>query len=521
MHKEIFLIAMLSISLVGMTFVENSFADAGTQFHSTFGKHGISQPGFFLNPQSMAFDSENNLYITDLGNSRVQKFDSNGNFLFEWGSKGSIPGQFGYPTGIAISNESVFVVDNKNNNIQKFDLDGNFITYWGQYGKDSGSFNSPLGIITSQDNFVYVVDSGNARIQKFTLDGEFVDGFGRSSQRGGGFTTPVDIAINSDKLYVTDSGQGTINIYTLDGQFLGRINDSVGGFTIDPKGIVFDAYDNFYISDSKNNRVIQYNEFGVVQTVFGHLGINDAEFQYPQDVAISNDGYLFVTDTSGHRIQKFSTSLSDEYSLQNSNETQISEYEDNLDLNVANTLDSEKKSETIIPNDFKKPTIMVPDNIIIEASGPLTLVNIGDAMATDENGILSLAHNAPSSFPLGVNTIIWTAIDGAGNMAIGSQIVTIQDTTPPSISTLNDISREAKSPTENLVDVDIPLVTDDVGVLSITNDAPEVFPLGETIVTWTATDVMGNISTITQSVFLIDSMSPRIAYLDDLTIEAS
>ena len=106
-------------------------------------------------------------------------------------------------------------------------------------------------------------------------------------------------------------------------------------------------------------------------------------------------------------------------------------------------------------------------------------------------------------------------------MAIGSQIVTIQDTTPPSISPLNDISREAKSPTENLVDIDIPLVTDDVGVLSITNDAPEVFPLGETIVRWTATDVMGNISTITQSVFLIDSMSPRIAYLDDLTIEAS
>ena len=82
MNKEIFLIVMLSISLVGMTFVENSFADAGTQFHSTFGKHGISQPGFFLNPQSMAFDSENNLYITDLGNSRVQKFDSNGNLLW-------------------------------------------------------------------------------------------------------------------------------------------------------------------------------------------------------------------------------------------------------------------------------------------------------------------------------------------------------------------------------------------------------------------------------------------------------
>ena len=73
---------------------------------------------------------------------------------------------------------------------------------------------------------------------------------------------------------------------------------------------------------------------------------------------------------------------------------------------------------------------------MIEASGLLTAVNIGNAMATDENGILSLSHNAPSSFPLGINTIIWTAIDGVGNMAIASQIVTIQDTTPPLISPL-------------------------------------------------------------------------------------
>ena len=41
--------------------------------------------------------------------------------------------------------------------------------------------------------------------------------------------------------------------------------------------------------------------------------------------------------------------------------------------------------------------------LLVEASGSLTPVNIGDAMATDENGILSLwLHNAPSSFPLGI-----------------------------------------------------------------------------------------------------------------------
>ena len=170
---------------------------------------------------------------------------------------------------------------------------------------------------------------------------------------------------------------------------------------------------------------------------------------------------------------------------------------------------------------LRKPTIMAPDDVLVEASGPLTSVNIGDAMATDENGILSLSNNAPSSFPLGVNTIIWTAIDGVGNMAIAPQIVTIQDTTPPLISSLEQITLEAKSSTQNIVYFDVPSITDDVGVYSITNDAPEVFPLGETIITWTATDVIGNSSVLEQSVYLIDSVSPRIDFTDNLIIEAS
>ena len=55
-------------------------------------------------------------------------------------------GEFGHPTGIAVSNEFVFVVDNKNHDIQKFTLDGEFISKWGGFGKDVGFFKSPRGI---------------------------------------------------------------------------------------------------------------------------------------------------------------------------------------------------------------------------------------------------------------------------------------------------------------------------------------------------------------------------------------
>jgi len=517
MHLKISLVLALTISLAGIAYIENADA-ANHTFELEWGVSGIAKPGSFLSPQHLAFDSENNVYVTDLGNARVQKFDSNGNFLLEWGSKGSNNGQFDHPTGIAVHDEFVFVVDNKNHNVQKFDLDGNYITTWGGFGKDSGSLNSPRGITVSDDKFVYVVDSGNARVQKFTLIGEYVSDFGQSGKRGGNFITPVDIAVNSDRIYITDPNQNKIIIYDLDGNFKKILNDRVGGKAVFPEGIIFDNDENFYVVDFRNNRIIHYNELGVPLSIFGQMGINDGQFKFPKDVAVSNDGYLFVTDTQGHRIQKFITPLTQ--SQLEINDNNADKLENTLESDPVENIGDIFSPVVPIPNDFQKPTILVPENVIVEASGSLTFVNIGEALATDESGIASLSNNAPSSFPLGINTIIWTAVDGAGNMAIASQSVTIQDSTPPRISSTQDMSLEAKSSENNLVSITTPDVFDEVGVMSITNNAPEVFPLGETIVTWTATDVVGNTSTQNQTITVVDTVLPEIAAPSDISIEA-
>ena len=73
-----------------------------------------------------------NVYVTDLGNMRVQKFNNDGIFLNAWGSQGSGAGQFKSPIGIAIGeNSTVYVVDSQLNKVQKFDSDGNFAFQWG------------------------------------------------------------------------------------------------------------------------------------------------------------------------------------------------------------------------------------------------------------------------------------------------------------------------------------------------------------------------------------------------------
>jgi DNA-binding beta-propeller fold protein YncE len=69
----------------------------------------------------IAVDSSGNMYVTDQGNSRIQKFDSNGNFLTKWGSHGTGDGQFNHPNGVAVEKTgNVYVADFENGRIQVF-----------------------------------------------------------------------------------------------------------------------------------------------------------------------------------------------------------------------------------------------------------------------------------------------------------------------------------------------------------------------------------------------------------------
>ena len=523
-YSVVSLVLLFSVLLVGVSFTQNSYA-VNHSFELEWGSSGHLKPGMFLNPQHLAVDSENNIYITDLGNSRVQKFDDQGNHIRSWGSQGSGPGEFSHPSGIAVANEYVFVVDNKLDTVQKFDSFGNFVMQWGGFGNGNGEFRSPNGIAISDDEFIYVVDTGNSRIQKFTFDGEYVLQFGQNGKRDGNFITPIDIAVDeAGKLFVTDPGNSRINVYDENGKFLRALDSSIGGFRIGPSGIIFDKSNNFYIADQKNSRIIQLNEFGFSSSIFGMFGSDRGQFQLPMDVAVDNDGFLYVTDTLSHKIQKFSTPLVTEKLIIEKEEIiQEPEIKQPETITESDVIEPEIELPPVtpIPNDFTKPVIIVPDDIIIEATGGLTSVDIGQATADDESGIRSLSNNAAGSFPLVITTVIWTAIDGSGNMAIESQQVVIQDTTPPEVEMLPEIILEAKSVTQNLVQLETPSVSDAVGVISIENDAPEVFSLGETIVNWTVTDVMRNISTIQQQVTLIDSTSPRVDIPEDIIIEAS
>jgi len=167
------------------------------------------------------------------------------------------------------------------------------------------------------------------------------------------------------------------------------------------------------------------------------------------------------------------------------------------------------------------PEIFAPSDILAEATSLSgTMIELGEATAHDVMGITSVTEYPPRFFVLGETTVTWTATDTSGNSASATQTVTIVDTTSPIITAPDSITVEATSADSNIVALGNPISSDLVDISSISNNAPDVFPVGETTVTWTAVDASGNSASATQTVTIVDTTSPELTMPEDVMISA-
>ena len=136
--------------------------------------------------------------------------------------------------------------------------------------------------------------------------------------------------------------------------------------------------------------------------------------------------------------------------------------------------------------------------------------------------IESIENDAPESFPLGETIVTWTATDTSGNSVSDTQLVTVVDTIAPLITGPDNIILEITDISGITVDIGQASALDDVDQSpNITNDGPELFHLGDTVVTWVATDSSENSSLYSQTITIIDTTSPEIIVPNNITQELS
>ena len=184
------------------------------------------EDGLFRQVTDVAWDSAGDTYISDgYVNSRIAKVDKDGNWLKSWGEPGDKPGQFATPHSIAVdAQDNIYVADRGNHRIQVFDRDGKFLrqividvsvppdarpAIGNQTDHPSGARmpGSPWAIcITPPPHQVlFSSDAFPGRIYKLSLDGKILGMFGKSGKQLGQFGWIHEIVCPSEnELYVAE-----------------------------------------------------------------------------------------------------------------------------------------------------------------------------------------------------------------------------------------------------------------------------------------------------------------------------
>ena len=135
-------------------------------------------------------------------NHRFQQFDLYVRFVRTWGTKGTGPGQFQYPTGITVcSIGRVHVADSQNGRVQVFAADGEYMYSLARPTKSPGTAPQPRDVVVDDRGLAYVIDYENVVV--FDTAGDVVREwtYQTNENRAG----PLSRAGHRGQIYIADS----------------------------------------------------------------------------------------------------------------------------------------------------------------------------------------------------------------------------------------------------------------------------------------------------------------------------
>ena len=176
----------------------------------------------FNQPTDVAFGLDGSIYVTDgYGNSRVHHFTPQGKLIRSWGQRGTAPGEFMIPHGVAVDPTGlVYVCDRENSRIQIFTSEGHYITHWKGIhrpnqiviGKDGNVYVTELGYRNSYGSNHFVdqnVATHNSGLKIMTKTGQWLGGWGAGTHTPGDFVAAHAVGIDSENsLYVGETLKG-------------------------------------------------------------------------------------------------------------------------------------------------------------------------------------------------------------------------------------------------------------------------------------------------------------------------
>jgi DNA-binding beta-propeller fold protein YncE len=169
--------------------------DAEDRFLRAFGEEGQ------FKPSDVAIAGDR-LYVVDLKGRKIQVLEKmTGKVLSSFGSPGSKEGEIFDATNIALGPEGdIYVTDTGNFRVERFSPEGKFIRSYGQLGDAVGNFARPKGIALDRAGRIYVSDAAFENVQVFDNSGRLLMFFGESGERPENLNLPAAVAIDYDNV---------------------------------------------------------------------------------------------------------------------------------------------------------------------------------------------------------------------------------------------------------------------------------------------------------------------------------
>ena len=273
-------------------------------------------------PWNLFVDANRNMYIADAANHRIQYYangaSSGTTIAGTTGSWGSSSTQLNMPSDVFVdSNNNMYVADRNNNRIQFFrNLTSTGIaisTGWGGTGNFRGVQVASGGVIYGADT------SNNALWRNNTVPLGYQGAGGGSNQLNGPQGITVDTTINVGYVYIANANQhtivqwvpGTTGTSTVVAGTNGVSGSSNSTMTF-PVAVRIDPLGNLFVVDNNNHRIQLYCRYPTVSSTgrtiigTGAAGSTATTLNFPSGLALDSDLNVYVADNANNRIQRFS-----------------------------------------------------------------------------------------------------------------------------------------------------------------------------------------------------------------------
>ncbi|MGI8551312.1 MAG: SMP-30/gluconolactonase/LRE family protein [Dehalococcoidia bacterium] len=275
-------------------------------FALAWGSAGL-ESGQFSSAFGVAIDSSSNVYVTDTGNNRVQKFSDAGAYLAQVGSYGCgyFSSAYPYSSGSVAVDSSGNVYSNGGQGIFRFDHDGKCVIQV----SGPGSTYSSVAVDAASNIYAAGCDANYCHIEKFDSAGRSLAGIGLRYSRPASLTvdgagnvyvaivSPDFVSISPNFVLKFDSNLHLLTSWGTPG--------SGNGQFLSGSGISVDSNGNVYVSDSGNNRIQKFDGTGQYLVQWGAKGSGNGQFNSPAGVVVDRDYNVYVADSGNNRIQKF------------------------------------------------------------------------------------------------------------------------------------------------------------------------------------------------------------------------